>query len=226
MKPVNTKSPTKSSGQTGQNSNPFARALAETEQGAYQSAQKPGGMDTSFLRDALAQSGGNFPTDSIPGNDQDMLQRQQEELMRQQELKARKKKLHDQINPVNQESVFNAKEKRVKEELEKTRQELAMLAKDIEKFRKDIGVATFQEVTEPGTDGTYYVSFFQKLRSFIMLLRQKIKSASTWANQSNGKKKKKKRGSAFIMEGKSSNEQGKAIFDMMHHEVSNARSGG
>lgn len=205
--------------------NPFARALSETEQSQYSNLGNGfPNSDTSLFRDAMSKAGGSM-ADSVPSND-DYLKRQQEEQAKLRKRELIKKKLHDQVNPVK-EDVFDSQKKRVKEELEKTRQELAMLSKEIAKMRKDVDIATFQQVAEPGTKGTYYISFFQQLRSFIMLLRQRIKSAQTWATQMNAKKKKKgKNGQAMSLDGKAGHEQTKTVFDMMHHEVSNARSGG
>lgn len=212
---------------SGYSNNPFARALAETEQSAYQPNINNRNSDTSLFSDAMAKTGGSM-ADSVPTNT-DFMQQQQEEQERLRKRELLRKKLHDQVNPTAQENLFDAREKRVKEEIEKTRKELEMLAKDIAKFRKDIDIVAYQQVVEPGQQGTYYISFFQKLRAFIMLLRQKIKSARTWATQMNGKKKKKgkgKNGQSMSLEGKAGHEQTKTVFDTMHHEVSNARSGG
>lgn len=223
MLQANTKKPAPSF-QGAQSSNPFARALAETEQGAYNPPSPK--TDSSPFSDALSRTGGSM-ADSVPTN-ADFMKQQQEEQERIRRRELLRKKLHDQVNPTSQENIFDAREKRVKEEIEKTRKELEMLAKDIAKLRQDVDIAVFQEVVEPGQQGTYYISFFQKLRAFIMLLRQKIKSAQTWATQLNAKSKKKKgkNGQSMSMQGKQGHEQTKTVFDTMHHEVSNARSGG
>ena len=85
-----------------------------------------------------------------------------------------------------------------------------------------------QDVASPGLDGSYYLSFFQQLKSFILLLRQRVKSAATWARQVSAKSAKKRRHGKFStgvdMSGNSF-EETSAIFDTMHHERSTAYSG-
>lgn len=210
--------------------NPFARALAETEKGLDANQDNGAKDQNSLLSQALARTGGNLG-DYNPGEipqDPDALRRQQEEAERQQKKELQRRKLHEQINPVETTQVFNAQEKRVKEELEKTRKELKALVNEVRALYKEVDIATFQEVVNPGQDGTYYISFFQQLRIFIMFLRQKVHSARTWAQQMHSKsnKRKHKHFSAGIDMGGKNYEQGQAVFDTMHHERSNSYSGG
>lgn len=205
--------------------NPFARALAETEKVGGGTHQQPDA--TNLFSDALSKTGGQLPDISPDQPSPEQLKKQQEEAEKKLKQDRLKRKLHDQVNPTDMVDVFNSREKQVKEEIEKTRNELKLLAQDIAKFQKDVDVVVYQEVVNPGQEGTYYISFFQQLRQFIMLLRQKIKSARTWANQVHSKKKKKKgRFGAGIRVGGNSAEQGRAVHDMMHHEQNTAFSGG
>ncbi len=212
-------------GQGAVSSNPFAAALAETEKATYGTDKSQPKDTNSLFSQALAQNGDKLSGDQTPED----LKRQQEELAKKQKLEAQRKKLHDQINPVDTIKLFDAKEKRVKEELEKTRKELEALAKEIQGLHQELVAPTFQEIVNPGTDAAYYVSFFQKLRTFIMLLRQKVKSARTWLKATNSKNSKKKRkgkkfGAGIEVNGGAS-EQGKAVHDMMNQELSTAYSG-
>jgi len=207
--------------------NPFARALAETEKG-LDSGQNNGPKDqNSLLSEALARAGGNLG-DYSSINDPDALRRQQEEAEKQRQKEIQRKKLHDQINPVETTAIFDAKEKRVKEEIEKIRKELKALVNEVKALYKEVDIAVTQEVVNPGQDGTYYISFFQQLRAFIMFLRQKVHSARTWAQQmhAKGAKRKHKHFSAGIDVGGNNYEQGKSIFDTMHHERSMSYGGG
>jgi len=187
--------------------NPFARALAETEQRA--------GDNNHAAPDQKNQS-------------TDLFNRQiQTERLQQLAKERMRRQLHDRINPVNAKDVFSAREQQVKKEIDQLRYELKLLVKEVAKFHKDIEITLMTPVSKPGETGAYYINFFQKLRQFIMLLRQKIKSASTWANQftAKSKKKKAKRGSAGIIIEGADHEQTKSIFDTMHHERSNAYGG-
>jgi len=154
------------------------------------------------------------------------MEEEQRRRQKEAEKKALRKKLHDQINPVDTHAVFSAEAQRVQKQLEETRKEIKQLAVEISKLHRDLDIAASQQIVDTGTDGTYYVNFLQKLRTFIMLLRQKVKSAQTWMQQAQSKKAKKKRGKTPGIEvGGTKHEQGKAIFDMMHHEQSTAYSG-
>lgn len=205
-----------------QGNNSFANALLEQEKN-LSSAPQPGSNINPFS-EALARTGGRTVSDDeFSGDnqfDQDEQLRLQQEQIEKQKKDALRAKLHREINPVETVDIFSQREKRVKEELEKTREELKLLAKDIAKLRNDLDIETMKQVVTPGLEGKYYVSFFQKLRAFIMLLRQQIKSASTWTSQMHKKKKKKGPGSAFVQQST------KAVHDMMHHERSTAFSGG
>ena len=202
--------------------NPFARALAETEKprGSQQDTTNP----LNPLSEALARSGGSFGDEAGPQN-ADWQKKQLENLEKQRKKDALRKKLHDQVNPVDMTAVYDAREKEVKKEIESLRHELKMLVKDVAKFEKEVELAVMEEIASPGLTGKYYLNFFRNLRSFIMLLRQKVKSARTWATQFHAKQKKKSKGSAGLKIGGAGHEQTKTVFDMMHHERSTVYSG-
>lgn len=207
-----------------QSANPFARALAEQERNLMNNPDKKQDANSLFSQ-ALSKTGGQFPEDMSP----EQMAKQQEEAEKQRKKEIARKKLHDQINPVDMVDVFSAREKRVKEEIDKVRNELKLLARDVAKLHKEVDITLMAEVSNPGQDGAYYINFFQQLRNWIMLLRQQIKSAQTWMKQmhsKNTKKKKHKKFGAGIDLGASKGfEQSKAVFESMHHE-NNAVYGG
>lgn len=209
----------------GGNSNPLARALAETEKGLSDSTPRLNPFSEALSRkNDQSASGLNADSNPFASTWAEQQKLQAEKLQKRNMLR---KRLHERINPVDNHELFSAREKRVKEEIDKLREDLKLLARDVVSFEKEIDMTLLSNIADAGSDGTYYQSFFQKLRALILLLRQKIKSARTWASQVQSKKsKKKKRGGALILEGKGGHEKTKTVFDMMHHEVSNARSGG
>jgi hypothetical protein len=165
----------------------------------------------------LAQSlNSQEPEDQLP---------YQQEAKEKARKEALRKRLHDQVNPVDSTAVFIAEEEKIRKQLEEIRKELKALAKDIAELHREIDIAATQAIVSPGLEGSGYVSFFQKLKSFIILLRillrQKVKSAQTWAQHANAKKAKQKRriAAGIVIDG-ASHEQTKAVFDMMNHEVS------
>ncbi|MBP7768435.1 hypothetical protein KA082_01185 [Candidatus Woesebacteria bacterium] len=197
--------------------NPFARALAETEQSTYSKPNPPQEQQSPF-NDTLARTGGNFG-DLSNGVTPDFLAQQQAEMRKQQEREALRKKLHDQINPVDTTALFDAREKEVKQQIDQLRAELKMLGREVVALNKEIEMTLLTEITEPGQSGSYFINFFHQLRSFILLLREKIKSASTWVKASQGKKKKKSKQPGLQIGGQD-HEKTSTVQDMMHHERS------
>jgi len=175
----------------GQNQiNPFANSLLETEQKSLNSNPTPSQEDQAInpFANALLNSSDGF----AQNNDPDLLRRQQEETLLTQRKEALRKKLHDRVNPVDTHELFSAKEEKAKEDLNQVRRELEMLILDIKDLNQEVAMAVSQDVVTPGVDGgIYYTNFFHQLRQLIMLLRQKVSSARSWAQQMNGKNKKK-----------------------------------
>lgn len=214
-------------------SNPFAKALAEMEHGQSGDSKQPGAEANKLFSDALSKTGGSFPSldnafSGKDGNsfDPNALRKQQEEAEKQAKKQRMRLERHREINQLDMHDVYSAQEERVKREIEKTRHELKLLAQEIAQLQRDVDIAVTQPVVNPGQDGKYYISFFQQLRRFIMMLRQRIKSARTWAQQMHQKKKKRKMRGAGIMVDGGAAEQSKAVHDMMHHEQNTAYSGG
>ncbi|MBD3279325.1 MAG: hypothetical protein GF390_01275 [Candidatus Pacebacteria bacterium] len=205
----------------GSKINPFAKALAETEQRLGNRAPNPTD-DNKLLGEALARTGGNLgETTNTP---QEIFN--QQELVEKQKKQQRRQELHAKINPIEQQDVFDARQKKVQQEIDKIRQELKLLAKDVAKFHKEIDVTLTTQVVDPGQDGKYHLNFFHKLRQFIAMLRSKIKSARTWAKQTNKKKKKKRKFTAGIEMKGAKHEQTKALYDMFGNERGVSFGGG
>lgn len=168
----------------------FAGSLVENEQknGQFPGLNLKNTDSINPFANALlsnSQQNGGFSSE-------DDLLRQQEEWLLKQKKEALRRKLHEQINPVNTYDIFSAKEAKSKEELNQVRKELELLIADIKGLNQDIEIAVAQEVVTPGIDGgSYYHNFFFQLRQLIMLLRQKVGSARSWAQQMQVKGKKK-----------------------------------
>lgn len=207
--------------------NPFAKALAEMEKSSAGNLPTSSSPFNLPLNEALANQDNQYNQDSQDYrefSDNHWEEEQKKKLEEQRRREALRKKLHDKVNPVDTIAVYNSREERVKKEIEELRKELRALSLEISAFHKEIDVTLMTETVSPGQEGKYYLNFFQQLRAFIILLRKKVSSARTWATTMQSKKKKK--GSAVMsFDGKHGHEKTKTIFDMMHHEVSNARSG-
>lgn len=169
--------------------NPFAGSLLENEQKNSNSSPNDYSEKTTnpFANALLNSSDTNYDAPST-----EQLTKQQAETILQQKKEVLRKKLHDKVNPVNTYELFSSREKQSKEELNQVRKELELLVADIKGLGQDIEIVVAQDVVMPGIDGgTYYQNFFFQLRQFIMLLRQKVGSARSWAQQMQAKGKKK-----------------------------------
>jgi len=184
--------------------NPFAAALAEARGDRSHSASTTNGYFNE-----------STDLDNYEEQERKSLEKQKRERLRQQ--------LHRQINPVETTDIFNAKQETIKKQIDDIRYELKALSQEIASFNKDIEITLMSTVASPGTEGKYYFSFFQKLREFIRLLREKIHSARTWSSAFQSKQKKRK-GMGMEISGKS-HEQTATVFDRMHHERSTQYSG-
>ena len=169
------------------NMNPFASALVESEKKSSQSdSNKQNNNENSQIADLLSKGG-------LTDFDSEFLEKEREEFLKKQKKEALRKKLHDKVNPVDTHELFKAKEEKNKKELEQVRKELELLIEEIKGLNTDIENAVSGEINSPGTeDAAYYTNFFHQLRAFIMLLRQKVKSARSWAQQMNSKGKKRR----------------------------------
>lgn len=176
------------------------------------------------LESARGGQGGDQFNDGFPSmeNGRNSLDEQQR-MLDQQKKERLRSQLHRQINPVEQTDIFNAKQAQVKKQIDDIRHELKLLSDEVEAFNKDVQITVMANVATPGTEGKYYFTFFQKLKEFIILLREKIHSARTWATTMSSKKKKRK-GAGMEISGKS-HEQTATVFDRMHHERSTVYSG-
>lgn len=173
--------------------NPFASSLLETEHkriGQNVADPNTNSQDKNLnpFTNALLNSSGQ--TDQFDSADN--MRKQQEALLAQRK-EALRKKLHDRVNPVDTHELFSAREEKSKEELNQVRRELELLILDVKDLSHEISMAVSQDVVEPGSDGgVYYTNFFHQLRQLIMLLRQKVSSARSWASQMQNKSKRKK----------------------------------
>ena len=203
-----------------QQTNNLAKALFEQEQNR-QSAQmgSDNGAGLDPFTQALARSGSQLDW----GNQLDPAAQDpdwQQNAEKQKRLEMMRRKLHEQINPVNEQQVFAAREEEVKAEIDKLRQELKGLARDVVAFDKEVELTLMTQVAEPRS-GKYFFNFLHKLRLWIMSLRMKVQKAASWATTISGKNtKKRKHFGAGIMVDGNSFEQTKSIFDTMHHERS------
>ncbi len=212
-------------------SNPLAEALARSGGSFGDFGAMPSSMPDFLNNPAFNQFSGDKNNQfGDPNNMPDWMQdpqaqaKAQEKARLEQEKKLLRKKLHDKVNPVDSTDIYSAREQQVKKQIEELRKELRAMATEIKVFNKEVDLTLLTETAEPGTTGTYFINFFHQLRQLINLLRQKIRSARTWLNTAQSKKKKKPKRGGILIEGQK-HEQTTSIFDTMHHERSSTYGG-
>lgn len=194
------------------NKNPFAQALGATQGNkssrsfteALENTGNTGSLSHSasqpFLNQPFMSDSGfphmdnsRFPSSdsSFPYQDSFSQQRQQKELLEKQEYERKRLELHKKVNPVDQKDIFDAREQATKKKIERIVSDLRKLAREIKKFHKEIDITLMGRVTNPGQEGIGDENFLDKLRAFIILLTQKVRSARTWAQQQKIKNAKK-----------------------------------
>ena len=197
--------------------NPFARALAEARGSQH--------SDPNFADPSSSANPYNpFLNENEFGTPIQDPAEQQRQLLEQQRRERLREQLHRQVNPVETHDVFSAREQQVKKQIDEIRYELKLLSHEVKEFHQEIEVSVMANVANPGQDGRYYFVFFQQLKRFIQLLRQKIHSARTWATTAQNKKKRRKNSVGLEIAGKAY-EQTTTVFDHMHHERSTAYAG-
>jgi hypothetical protein len=134
-----------------------------------------------------------------------------------------RKKRHDQINPVDQHDVFEAKKENDIKEIEQLKQELALLILDVKNLDAEVEKTIMTQTVDPGERGTYYKNFFAELRGWIMLIRQKLQSLQAEASQTWSKHIGSRKGKMSRRFGPGMGT--KAVHDTLHHERSTAYSG-
>ncbi len=204
--------------------NPFAQAMADSER--EKSLSSLPANNENLFSDALSRTGSAF---SDLSNSSPLLSESEQlkNLEAQRKREALRRKLHDQVNPVDVTDVFSAREQQVKREIEQIRVELQqlMVAFSDFKFESEVQLTLMTETVSPGQEGIGYKNFFHKLRAFIMMLRQQLTSAHTWATQMHTKSQKKKHRQGLAIDG-ADYEKTTTVQDMMHHERSSQYSGG
>lgn len=80
-----------------------------------------------------------------------------------------------------------AEQAKVRQELQAVRSELKALAQSIQTLSSEVQKAINEAPVNPGV---YHVNFFERLRSFLKIMRQQIEDSRSWLTLSTGRKKK------------------------------------
>ncbi len=199
--------------------NPFAKALLETG-GTQTKTKKTDGLGDhvdgtlhyiadSFFGSSNTSSSPDTTKDSSSNKNPEQntsfaeaMQKQQKEHATELETEKKKATHLQRHKEMQMTEVFNAEQETTKRLIQEINTELDLLVKEIKLVDNSVKTAVFMEEVDPGT---YHVTFFQKLRNFLILMRKRVKESNTWLKMFQGKKAKgrywknaKKHGSKYM----------------------------
>jgi hypothetical protein len=94
----------------------------------------------------------------------------------------------ERLREVQALPIYDRQAEQTKRAIEALQKELALLAKDITTLDLSTQKAITEAVVNPGA---YHVSFFEKLRAFVILMRKQIADSRNWLDASYARKNAK-----------------------------------
>ncbi len=121
------------------------------------------------------------PAESKPATswDNDWLKQREEEIRHQEKAKRRHQEL------LAAKPLFDRQTEETKAQIKAIQDELKALARDMASLGTSLQQAIEEEVVNPGA---YHVSFFEKLRTFIVQLRKQVSESANWLEASSARK--------------------------------------
>lgn len=132
--------------------------------------------------DSLVKTPNNpKPVESKPAAswDTDWLKQREEEIRQQEKAKRRHQEL------LAAKPLFDRQAEETKAQIKAIQDELKALAKDMAGLGSSLQQAIEEEIVSPGA---YHVSFFEKLRTFIVQLRKQVSESANWLEASAARK--------------------------------------
>lgn len=159
-------------------------------------------------RGVLDSISGRFPGTTTSDKQPDLRHFEQQAQKEQQQQAESFAKLQ-RHKEVMAKPVFDRHEEEVKKQIQALRQELQALAKEVALVGSSMQKAIEEEIAHPGT---YHVSFFEKLRSILIIMRKQASESRNWLALSSQRKAKKggywqnvkKSGSRYMLSGERS----------------------
>jgi hypothetical protein len=111
--------------------------------------------------------------------DNEWLKQREEEIRAQERAKRRHQEL------LTAKPLFDRQAEETKAQIKAIQDELRALAKDMAGLGSSLQQAIEEEIVNPGT---YHVSFFEKLRTFIVSLRKQVNESANWLEASSARK--------------------------------------
>ncbi len=151
----------------------FAEALKSIGGYTLKSATKDliGGVATDLVSGLTG--GATQPADYAPGRNEflnEWIQPKDSQI--EQDLIRRSR-----LKELNSTPVFDRNQEQINRQIKELQEQLAMLAKELSNLGTGVQKAIEEQIVNPGT---YHVSFFEKLKTFIMTLRKQVHDSANW----------------------------------------------
>lgn len=135
-----------------------------------------------FEKSPIKASGEIQPGQSIHFESIIEAEREENKVLRHQ--LAQEKQLREE-----EQALIGQKSQELKVEINALVQEVGQLAQTTQGLAKETQIAVMQAPTNPGV---YHITFFEKLREYIVSFRKNIESAATWMQSYNQRSSKKR----------------------------------
>lgn len=142
-----------------------------------------------FGADAWNQISGNYPQSDYPDFPDFPFPRP--DRLGSSESKYKKQAFFERQKAANEKVIFTQSDQKTKQQIAQIQAELKQLAASTNNLAKEVQVAAFQPVVNPGA---YHISFFEKLKQVIREIRKRIDQSASWMSAMNNKNSKRKGG--------------------------------
>lgn len=174
-----------------------------------------GGSVTKSLKDDVIKGtgqeifdsiSGRFPGTSVKEQTQTINPQQVEQFQQQEDDQARERAKQERHRELIAKPIFDRHQEEIKQQIEGLRQELRALAKELAQVGSSMEKAIEEEIAHPGT---YHVSFFEKLKKIMVVMRKQATESRNWLAMSSQRKHAKgaywgnvkKSGTSYMLSG-------------------------
>lgn len=111
----------------------------------------------------------------------------QESLKREEQVRAQERQLA-RLHEEEIQQRLKVKQEEVKRQIEELREIILKIAKSTQHVGREIEKAAFETPVSPGT---YHLSFFEKLKSTLELIKKRLDDSASWLHAMNDRSKKR-----------------------------------
>jgi hypothetical protein len=93
------------------------------------------------------------------------------------------------LKELNLTPLYDRRQQEIEAQIKALRDELRLLAQELGQLGSSVQIAIDQEIENPGT---YHISYFEKLKKFIINLRKQVSQSANWLEISSQRKQAKR----------------------------------